>query len=192
MFSIISTKEKICDLEREQKRLPIYQLLRAEWYAHSDNSELALLIMQQMAFFLDELETPWAKPEREDEYECYYNMLQSVLGNDLKEYCKNKFFLWQLCFYLSSIATYHYILGDIIRVEERQQWRHSLFLLASEHFPQSMLFKIIPYLQGNDDASSTIISLESKLKLSEELCEWNLQSTMVDQEIKHMFNFLEG
>ena len=109
-------KDAIQKMERNKKRLDIYQYLRSQWKLHYDSPQLCVLIMEQMVSFLLELESPWAIPEDVNEYQYYADFLQEVLQYGMKHHCNNKMFLWQLCYYLAGISTYHFLYGDIITV----------------------------------------------------------------------------
>ena len=103
-------KDAIQKMERNKKRLDIYQYLRSQWKLHYDSPQLCVLIMEQMVSFLLELESPWAIPEDVNEYQYYANFLQEVLQYGMKHHCNNKMYfmaivlLFSWNFYLSLLV----------------------------------------------------------------------------------------
>ncbi len=187
MDATIWLKQQIWELEKAGKRVPIYTLLREKWSKETDRSQLALLVIQQMVFFLIDLEGPPIPIEQEDEYELYHSFLQEALQYGMKHCLHDKMFLWQMCYFLEGDAIYHFLYGETIPVKSADAIKEELFALARRYFPESKLFALIPAIGSIDYAYLQSIGKHDRLMIAEELSQWNLQSNAVDDDLKDMF-----
>ncbi len=187
MINIILLKQQVWELEKVGKRVPIYILLREKWSKETDRSQLALLVIQQMVYFLDDLEGPPIPIEQEDEYELYHSFLQEALQYGMKHCLHDKMFLWQMCYYLEGDATYHFLYGETIPVKSVDAIKEELFALARRYFPESKLFALIPAIVHIDYLYLQSIGKHDRLMIAEELSQWNLQSNAVDDDLKELF-----
>ena len=182
-------KDAIQKMERNKKRLDIYQYLRSQWKLHYNSPQLCVLIMEQMVSFLLELESPWAIPEDVNEYQHYADFLQEVLQYGMKHHCNNKMFLWQLCYYLAGISTYHFLYGDIITPENAGNLLKQYLAHAHALYPDSKLFQLVLLYQRNDASWKITMPESTKDSIHAEIAEWDLQTNEVDQELLDLFNF---
>ncbi len=185
----VSIKRQIQELEITGKRFPIYTFLSSEWAGETHRSQLALLVIQQMVYYLIDLEDPRISYEREDEYELYYALLQDALQYGMEHCINDKEFLWQMCLYLSGIATYHFLCGKTIPYELEGVFaiRDTLFDLSKQSYPESKLFSLIPAIMRADYAWYHSINKHDRFVIADEVSEWDLQSNEVDEALKVLF-----
>ena len=185
---IIEIKRHVYQLEQKGKRLPVYRYLRDLWRDHTDDAELTLLVMQQMIFYLELLEyvdTIWETEE--DEYQAYSDLLQEVLKVGMQQHLGNKHFLWCMCYFLNLIFTYHFIFGELITSQTHERILEDLLALANKLFPDSVLFRVVFYLEEGTGSWQDNYSSDELSVLTAELVEWNLQANMADQEVLWWF-----
>ena len=182
-------KDAIQKMERNKKRSDIYQYLQRQWKLHYDSPQLCVLIMEQMVSFLLELESPWAIPEGVNEYQYYSDFLQEVLQYGMKHHCKNKMFLWQLCYYLAGISTYHFLYGKTIMPGNAVNLLKQYLAQAHALYPDSKLFQLVLLYQRNDTSWKTTMPESTRNSIHTEIAEWDLQTNEVDQELLDLFNF---
>lgn len=187
MIDIILLKQQISALEKAGKRIPIYTLLREKWSKEADRPQLALLVIQQMVFFLIDLEGPPIPIEQEDEYELYHSFLQEALQYGMKHCLHDKMFLWQMCYFLEGDATYHFLYGETIPEKSVDAIKEELYALSRRYFPESKLFTLILPIMQIDYLYLQSIGKHDRLMIAEELSQWKLQSNAVDDDLKELF-----
>lgn len=186
-MDISIVKDHIHVLEQKAIRLPVYHYLKHIWLNNDRTEGLAVLAMQQMVFYLIELESPWTVWEDEDEHQTYQVFLQEVLEYGFKHFIHGKMFMWNLCFYLRSIGTYHFILGKQIPLGSERTLLQQLLYSAKELYPTSVLFDVIPLVQDGDPLWKERISDEVKNSILAEVDEWKLRDNMVDEDMRELF-----
>lgn len=186
-MDISVVKNHVHFLEQKTIRLPVYHYLKDIWLKRNITEDIVVLAMQQMVFYLIELESPWTVWEEEDEYQTYQIFLQEVLEYGFEHFCHSKMFMWNLCYYLSSIGTYHFILGKQIPYGSEKILLHKLLFSAKELYPTSVLFDIIPLIQGGDPLWKEGISDKVKKSILVEVNEWKLMDNMVDEDMRELF-----
>lgn len=182
-------KDTISKMEKDKKRLDIYRYLKEQWKCYPESSQLCVLIIQQMVSFLLELESPWAISENANEYQCYAAFLQEVLQYGIQYHSKSKMFLWQLCYYLAGISTYHFLYGKVIQLGSAKDLLNQLLDQADKLFPDSKLFQLIPLFQKADTSWKAKLQKSEVVSIRNEIEEWNLQANAVDQELLDLFDF---
>lgn len=182
-------KDTISKMEKDKKRLDIYGYLKEQWKCYPESSQLCVLIIQQMVSFLLELESPWAISENANEYQCYAAFLQEVLQYGIQYHSKSKMFLWQLCYYLAGISTYHFLYGKVIQLGSAKDLLNQLLDQADKLFPDSKLFQLIPLFQKADTSWKAKLQESEVVSIRNEIAEWNLQANAVDQELLDLFDF---
>ena len=76
---ISAIKQQLILYEQQGMRLPVYRYLKDLWNTSFRTEDLTVLIIQQMMFYLIELESPWVKWEAEDEHQTYQIFLKPSL-----------------------------------------------------------------------------------------------------------------
>lgn len=180
-MDISAVKEHVHRLEQRGSRSSVYRYLQEVWLANDRTEALVVLVMQQMVFYLIELESPWTVWEAEDEHQTYQRFLQEALGDGLAHFAQGKMFLWHLCFYLSAIGTYHFILGKQIPCGSEEALLQRLLADAKELYPASVLFDLIPVLQSGAPLRQAGVS---KQAIRAETDEWKLMDNMVDDDLR--------
>ena len=98
-------------------------------------------------------------------------------------------FLWQLCYYLASISTYHFLYGKVIQLGSAKDLLNQLLDQADKLFPDSKLFQLIPLFQKADTSWKAKLQKSEVASIRNEIAEWNLQANAVDQELLDLFDF---
>jgi len=191
--NIIDIKRQMAELEKPDKRTPVWNYLSELYHRNEDWPELATLVMQQMVLYLDELEgpPPWYEPERENEYSDYYYLLQHVLKKARDTYWDCDYFLWQLYYYLSEWCSYHFIIGETIHDDDccLEQWRQDIREHAATLVNSMILFEWVDAQHSKD--SRTLMARIKKSDLMNELNKWQLQNNLADEEVKYIISFDE-
>lgn len=190
-MDISFVKEHLFFLEQQKKRMPVYRYLKELWNTPSRTEDLTVLIMQQMMFYLIELESPWVTWETEDEHQTYQSFLHEALAYGLEVFSHEKKFMWNLCFFLEASSVYHCIFGDQIPIGSEKTLQQKLYAEAKKRYPTSVLFDIIPLVQGGDPLWRDKISDDVKKALIAEVSEWNLMTNMVDQDMQELLSITD-
>ena len=185
-MDISFVKEHLFFLEQQKKRMPVYRYLKELWNTPSRTEDLTVLIMQQMMFYLIELESPWVTWETEDEHQTYQSFLHEALAYGLEVFSHEKKFMWNLCFFLEASSVYHCIFGDQIPIGSENILKKKLYEEAKNRYPTSVMFDVIPLIQGGDPLWRDKISDDAKKTLIAEVNEWNLMTNMVDEDLQEL------
>ena len=190
MESIVSIKRTLHQLEMVNRTSAWGYLVRL-FDSDPDRADLATLCLHQMFINLDEMEGPpqWSAPERENEYDDYYNLAQRILSGYSTKYVDSTQFQWELCYYLMCYPTYHWLCGTIhvVHFGDEKKLRDTLIQQFLLKHPDSMLFKYIDPIQERERNILEIIQPEDLSKLRNEIIEWNLQDNFADQEVHDFF-----
>ena len=188
---ISAIKQQLTLYEQQGIRLPVYRYLKELWNTSFRTEDLTVLIIQQMMFYLIELESPWVKWEAEDEHQTYQIFLHEALAYGFVEFIHEKKFMWNLCFFLEASGVYHCIFGDQIPIGSEKTLQQKLYAEAKKRYPTSVLFDIIPLVQGGDPLWRDKISDDVKKALIAEVSEWNLMTNMVDQDMQELLSITD-
>ena len=153
---ISQVKQQVYLYEQQGKRLPVYHYLKMIWNTTPRSEDLTVLIMQQMMFYLIELESPWAPWETEDEHQTYQLFLHEALAYGFEKNIHEKKFMWNLCFFLEASSVYHCIFGDQIAID--YQIEHDRELCVDEvkaiEKMEELLHSLEPLLSRNTPCSN--------------------------------------
>lgn len=188
---ISSVKQRVYLYEQQGSRLPVYHYLKKLWNTTHRSEDLTVLIMQQMMFYLIELESPWAPWETEDEHQTYQLFLHEALAYGFEKNIHEKKFMWNLCFFLEASSVYHCIFGDLIPIGSEKRLLKELYADAKKRYPESVMFDIIPLIQGGDPLWRDKISDVAKNVLAAEVSEWNLMTNMVDEDMRELLSIAD-
>ena len=141
-----------------------------------------------MMFYLIELESPWVTWEAEDEHQTYQSFLHEALAYGFDAFIHEKKFMWNLCFFLEASSVYHCIFGDQIPIGSENTLKQKLYANAKIRYPKSVMFDIIPLIQGGDPLWRDKISDDEKIALMAEVSEWNLMKNMVDEDLQELLS----
>ena len=104
-MDISFVKEHLFFLEQQKKRMPVYRYLKELWNTPSRTEDLTVLIMQQMMFYLIELESPWVTWETEDEHQTYQSFLHEALAYGLEVLVTKRSLCGIFVFFLRQAAS---------------------------------------------------------------------------------------
>ena len=98
-------------------------------------------------------------------------------------------FLWQLCYYLAGISTYHFLYGETIMHGNAVNLLKQYLAQAHALYPDSKLFQLVLLYQRNDTSWKTTMPESTRNSIHTEIAEWDLQTNEVDQELLDLFHF---
>ncbi len=189
MKKIVEVKNHLHDLEKIN-RTSAWNYLTGIFESDPSSPEIATLCLHQMFMNMNEMEgpPPWCEPERENEYDEYYNFAQRILLGYCTTYADSAQFQWELCYYLEYYPTYHWLDGVFYLSDNYVlKLRQGLIEQFLQKHPDSMLFKYIDPIQKSERSLLLVIEDEDLGKLREEIYKWNLQDNYADREVMRCF-----
>lgn len=196
MKSLIEIKCELTKMENEKNTnwSEIINYLYSQWQQQKENGELCILLIQQLLEYLLAIDTPPFSPSVIYLHE--KERLQTLLNESITygmEHCiTNKYFLWQICYYLVSISTYYFLYDCLVKDDrDRLDLLQKLVNSAQALFPNSLLF--FQFHESTNDYNykwyMKLDNIQKETLLSEvnELC---LQNNSKDQDILNYFSSL--
>ena len=184
-MDIQTIKKQVKAFEATDDRASIYTLLKEAWN-ECKSPELASLIVKQMIDYL--LWLDMGSPQEKWEYGSYKDLLVNAVNYGSSNYLDDKLFLWLMIYYLSGYATYFWLLDVSIAGKGfTEEVINELDERAKRLFPNSLMFRVIPYLLKSNPAWINSLGLTERETLKAELTELSLQDNSADEEIKEWF-----
>ena len=181
-MDIQAIKQQVKAFETTDDRAKVYELLKEAWNKHK-SSELASLIVKQMIDYL--LWLDMGSPQEKWEYDSYKALLVDTVNYGSLNYLDDKLFLWLMVYYLSGYATYYWLLDTpIARKGFTEEVTEELVERAKQLFPNSLMFRVMPYILKSNPTWINSLSLTDRETLKTELTELHLQDNNIDEEIK--------
>lgn len=188
MELIITVKHQVLLLEKDNNWNQIIDYLYEQWLQRMEDGDLCILLVQQLIEYLLLIDTP-PVPLNDSNYseesqQKFQKILNEAVRYGMTHCLGNKYFLWQICEYLSGISTYYFFYGSLLRNEDSAlNLLKKLLETAKETFPDSVLFdQFHEYLHGNDNWQRPMSAEKKKQLLNEVNC-LQLQGNMADQNV---------
>lgn len=192
MTSIIEVKHHLCLLEKLQDWRRVCEYLFDEWVAQPDNAQLCTLVIQQSLSYLlavdngNSTELHCHNNNSPSNVAYYHDCLRQSLEYGLKNCISNKYFLWQICFYLTYFATY-YPIAVAFSNTSIDEAKNKLLLYAEKLCPESIIF--LPMILCCDVGTwLRQLTADERLHLDCELREFDLQQNREDMYVRSIFS----
>ena len=178
-------------MELRQNWVAICKYLLSEWKTHQDSPELCTLLMQQsMSYILtsDNGSSPYSCLHNNlaDESRSFYqSCFVEAASYGMHRHLQNKYFLWQMCYYLGYFPTYYpiFLVVEPDKVETRQK---ELLAHATKQFSGSHLF--LPWITGIGYYEWLHeLNSDQLMKVHSEIQEFDLEKNSVDEDIRELF-----
>lgn len=191
MKSIERIKNELYAMEKDQDWAAICYYLLLEWKQQKENAELCTLLVQQSMTYLLASDNGncalscCSSNFCNENLRLYQNCFIEAANYGMAHHLHNKYFLWQVCYYLFHFPTYYPILSVIEndKIETRQD---ELLTLAKTQFAESNLF--LPWLTGVDYYEWLQNMGSDKLvRVHAEIQEFHLGKNAVDEDVKDLF-----
>lgn len=191
MSHIVHVKRAVRKMERTQDWMAICRYLLTEWKEHQDSPELCVLLMQQAMSYLlasDNGNSPHSchhnNPDNEN-LRFYRDCFVGAASHGMNHHLDNKYFLWQVCYYLFYFPTYYPVLL-VVEYDKLETKKNELLALAKTQFTESNLF--LPWLSGVDYYEWLHNMGSDKLvRVHAEIQEFHLGKNAVDEDVKDLF-----
>lgn len=191
MSHIVHVKDTVREMEGMQNWMAICRYLLTEWKEHQDSPELCVLLMQQSMSYLlasDNGNSPHLCHHNNLENEnlhFYQNCFIEAARYGMDHHLDNKYFLWQVCYYLFYLPTYYPVLL-VVEYDKLETQQNELLALAKKQFADSFLF--VPWLMGTDYYEWLHDMSDDKLvRVHSEIQEFHLGKNAVDEDMKDLF-----
>lgn len=191
MKSIECIKNELYTMEKKQDWAAICNYLLVEWKQQKENPELCTLFVQQSMTYLlasdsgDCALSCCSSNWGNESLRLYLNCFIEAVNYGMTHHLHNKYFLWQVCYYLFHFSTYYPILS-VIENDKLETRQNELLALARTQFAESNLF--LPWLMGVDYYDWLHNMGSDKLvRVHAEIQEFHLGKNAVDEDVKDLF-----